>query len=207
MKKNLFVVVWLALAMSVMSVFADGNQFEDSAVDANTMKQEQLAEREYFAAEKTEDEKVLFDNAHSDVDELRQEQIKTGKLFSGSSKTVDEDSAVNVDTVKQGLINKGKSVAVELAETEYDLFENAHNDANMLKQEQTAARKLFSNSSENVKEKHLFGKAAMSMNTRKQEQFAEREFFAAESAKCENAPFENAHNDGNVMKQEQLHAR
>ena len=57
------------------SVFADGNQFEDSAVDANTMKQEQLAEREFFAAESAKCENALFENAHNDVNVMKQEQL------------------------------------------------------------------------------------------------------------------------------------
>lgn len=59
MKKILIFVVLMVCVTSFWNVFAEGDLFEDSAVNAGAMKQEQLAERKYSAGKTAEGDDTL----------------------------------------------------------------------------------------------------------------------------------------------------
>ena len=90
---------------------------------------------------------------------------------------------------------------------ERNMFENAHSDSDAMKAEQLAARKRSENAPKSTEDDVLYEDAAVNGNTKKQEQLAERKFFASGSAKNVPDLFENAHNDVDAMKAEQLAAR
>ncbi len=194
MKKFMFVVVIVVLMMGVVSVFAKDSLFEDAHVNANTMKQEQLAARKYFASEAVTDEKNLFENAHIDGNEMRAEQIAQNKIWKKVKEAhLFENAHNNADAIKQEQLAARKRMYENTVENK-EQFENAHYDANDLKAEQLAARKYLC---ENKNTQFAVTKAKQAI----------KEQCLNSAVKIESFRSDNTYNDTNSLKQEQLRMR
>lgn len=194
MKKFMFIVVIVVLMMGVVNVFAESNLFEDAHANANTMKQEHLAARKYFASEAAAGEKSLFENAHVDGNEMRAEQIAQNKILKKvKDANLFENAHNNTDSIKQDLLAARKHMYENTVENK-EQYENAHNNADVLKAEQLASRKYLSEN-ENAK----------FVGTKAKQIIEEQSLKKPEKIKTFRS--DNTHNDTNSLKQEQLRMR
>ena len=90
---------------------------------------------------------------------------------------------------------------------EGNMFEGSHNDANVLKQEQLAARKYKEAENKTTEEKMVFDNTHNDANALKQEQLDARKSSLEASSNNEKVMVDNTHSSSDALKAEQIATR